>query len=56
MDIDRVAGFAPKTRALAESLAHLNGPCIGCKDCLGLCQSLIDLMQLPELVLKGGPA
>ena len=56
MQIERVAGFAPRTRAVAESLVQMNGPCIGCKDCEGLCHVLLDLMNLPDMVLKGAPA
>lgn len=54
MQIERVAGYAPKTRTLAEGLTHVNGPCIGCKDCAGICHVLLDLMSLPDLLLKGG--
>lgn len=56
MQIERVAGFAPKVRALAKELAPLNEPCIGCKDCAGICHTLLDLMELPDLVLKGAAA
>jgi hypothetical protein len=56
MQIERVAGFAPRTRALAEELVPLNAPCIGCKDCAGICHALLDLMNLPDLILKGAPA
>ncbi len=56
MDIERVAGFAPRTRALGESLVQLNEPCVGCKECRGVCHALLDLMSLPDLVLKGAPA
>ena len=37
---------------LSHRLAGLNGMCIGCKGCQGLCASLIELLMLPEAVLK----
>lgn len=56
MQIERVAGFAPRAQALAGDVAQLNGPCIGCKNCQGICHVLLELMQIPELVTKGGRA
>jgi hypothetical protein len=32
------------------------GNCIGCRDCKGLCQALLELAFLPETVLKSAPA
>lgn len=29
-----------------------NGSCIGCAGCQGLCQEIIDLAVLPDIVLK----
>ncbi len=54
MKIDRLAAFAPRTRALATDLALLKGPCVGCPGCDGLCRELIDMLVLPEAVLKKG--
>lgn len=54
MKIDRFAAFAPRTRALASDLAILQGPCVGCTDCEGLCRDLIDALVLPDAVLKKG--
>lgn len=53
MDIERLAAFAPRTRELAEEMEELQGPCIGCEDCSGICHVLFDLIRLPDLVLKG---
>ncbi|MDA0961340.1 MAG: hypothetical protein O2898_00235 [Proteobacteria bacterium] len=54
MKIDRLAAFAPRTRALASDLAQLQGPCVGCTGCDGLCRDLIDTLVLPDIVLKKG--
>lgn len=54
MSIDRLAGFAPRTRALASDLAVLQGPCVGCTDCEGLCRELIEALVLPDVVLGKG--
>jgi len=42
------------TGGLAEELASLNGPCVGCKDCKGLCPALIVALVLPDLILSRG--
>ena len=52
MKIDRIAAFAPRTRALAEELDELTMPCIGCKDCRGMCMDLIEIVRLPDVLLK----
>jgi len=57
MKTDRLAAYAPRTRAVAETLGDLHGPCLGCADCRGLCVALVEAVTLPEAVLsKGGQA
>lgn len=56
MQAQRQIGHAPQSRALARDVAALNGPCIGCDGCEGLCQALLEAMFLPDLILKGHPA
>lgn len=51
MTISRDIGHAPRTHALAAELNGLNGPCIGCQDCRGMCQALIEALMLPDLIL-----
>ncbi|WP_199525954.1 hypothetical protein [Rhodosalinus halophilus] len=51
MKIDRKAGWAPRTAAVAREMGDLEGPCVGCRDCRGLCPALIEAMTLPEIVL-----
>jgi len=56
MKTERLAAYAPRTRAVAETLAELHGPCLGCKGCQGLCTALVEAMTLPDAVLsKGAP-
>ena len=54
MKIDRMAAFAPRTRALASELAMMQGPCVGCTECDGMCQELIEALVLPDAILKKG--
>ena len=54
MTIKRLAAHAPRTRAVANDLAELSSPCIGCKGCEGLCLALIEAMTLPEAILSKG--
>jgi CO dehydrogenase/acetyl-CoA synthase alpha subunit len=56
MTIERLAGFAPRTRALAAQIGELQEPCIGCRDCEGFCHVLLDLMNLPDFIVTGAPA
>ena len=56
MKVERAIGHAPRVQSLGQSLAEMQGPCIACKDCAGLCHALFDLLLLPETVLKGGRA
>ena len=54
MKIDRKAGWAPRTATVAREMGELQGPCVGCRDCRGLCPALIEAMTLPEIVLGRG--
>jgi len=45
----------PSTRnivALSAELAQINGPCVGCTGCKGMCQDLIDAVMLPSIILS----
>lgn len=52
MGISREIGQAPRVCALAAELNTLNIPCIGCKDCDGLCHALIEALVVPGIILK----
>lgn len=52
MDIERNIAYAPRTRALAGDIAGLRGGCVGCKDCSGLCDALMEALYLPGVVLR----
>ena len=45
MNAERLATHPARPRA-----ARLD--CLGCADCRGLCESLMDLMRLPDLILR----
>ena len=52
MKIDRLVAFAPRTQSLASDFAMLQGPCVGCDGCMGMCRELIDALVLPDVILK----
>ncbi len=52
MMIDRKTAHAPKSASLVTKVAGLQGPCVGCKDCTGLCPALIEALVLPDIILR----
>lgn len=51
MDMQRKIGHAPKTQAIGQQLTTIQGPCIGCKGCTGLCAALLEAISVPDVVL-----
>lgn len=54
MQMELECGAAKRTTQLARDVASLDGPCIGCTECVGLCQALIEVMTMPEVILSRG--
>jgi formate hydrogenlyase subunit 6/NADH:ubiquinone oxidoreductase subunit I len=54
MIINRDKAPAHHTLSLAEEMAKLRGPCVGCKNCRGVCRELMDLLILPDIILSKG--
>lgn len=52
MKIIRNKAETPNMTELSMGLAQLNNPCVGCSDCVGLCEALIDTLILPDLILS----
>ncbi|MFP4274354.1 MAG: hypothetical protein ACLFRU_04945 [Paracoccaceae bacterium] len=52
MKVERKAGAAPRVAQLARDIGCVEGPCMGCADCRGLCPAIIEAMTLPEIVLR----
>ena len=52
MQIHRDIAHAPRARALGNRVAALQGGCVGCTSCDGLCRALLEALTLPETVLK----
>ncbi|WP_306004547.1 hypothetical protein [Aquicoccus porphyridii] len=52
ISITRSKAETERSRALAAKVTQLGAPCVGCKNCRGLCKELIELMTFPELILK----
>jgi hypothetical protein len=52
MNISRLVASAPRTVALSSELSKLNGPCVGCTDCNGLCRELIETLVVPDVILS----
>jgi hypothetical protein len=43
-------------RHVDQKSVEVSGKCIGCRDCKGLCQALVDLALLPDVILTVGHA
>lgn len=56
MNRSREVGHAPRVRALAREIDTCSGPCIGCSECDGLCEALIEALVVPQVVLKNRSA
>lgn len=56
MIMQRKAGHAPKVTAVAKELTTIQGPCIGCEGCTGLCAALIDALTVPDAILSKSKA
>lgn len=52
MKINREIGHAPRTVTISKDLMMLNGPCIGCENCRGMCMELIEAMVVPDMILS----
>ena len=52
MNISRSKAETPRLNSLSVEISHLNGPCVGCQDCVGLCMALIDALVLPDVILS----
>ena len=52
MMISRSQPASQNVSVLAQQLSGLNGPCVGCTQCDGLCAALIDALTLPEVILS----
>ncbi|SFL68753.1 hypothetical protein [Shimia aestuarii] len=53
MRIDRNIGHAPRVEAIGQKLMESPMRCVDCTECKGLCQELIEVLVLPDMVLKG---
>lgn len=51
MDISRSKAETPRLTALSVDIDDLQGPCVGCTDCVGLCEALIDALVVPDVIL-----
>lgn len=51
MKIARKAGYAPNTVALGREILDLP-QCVGCSECDGLCQELMEVLTLPDIVVR----
>lgn len=51
MMIERSIAHAPRTAALAQDVSRMTTTCIGCTDCGGLCQAMIEVVVVPQIVL-----
>lgn len=52
MTLNHKTGHAPRSRKVAKEIGDLQGACIGCPGCDGLCMALLDAMTVPEMILN----
>jgi len=52
MTITRNRGETRRSEALADRIAGMSSPCVGCSDCRGLCKELIEVLVVPEIILN----
>ena len=52
MKISRTKVETPNMNNLSDQIVGLQGPCVGCEGCTGMCQALIDALTLPDLILS----
>ena len=52
MKISRHRVTTPRIDHLALQVSSLQGPCVGCQNCTGLCAALIDALTLPDIILN----
>jgi len=52
MKISHNQASTPHTDHLSLQIDSLQNPCIGCNDCTGLCNALIDMLTLPDIILN----
>ncbi len=52
MDITRSPSETHRTSQIGQIVTNLNGPCVGCSECRGICKALIDAVTLPEILLR----
>jgi len=52
MKISRNRAPTPNINSLSAQISGLHGPCVGCQNCTGICQALIDALVLPDLILN----
>ena len=50
--ITRSRGETRRTEALAIQIAGMGTPCVGCRNCRGLCRELIEAIVLPDIILN----
>ena len=52
MKISRNKVETPNINNQSSQIVGLQGPCVGCTDCTGMCQALIDALTVPDLILS----
>ena len=52
MQINRSKAETPHVNSLSSEISDLQGPCVGCTDCVGLCLPLIEALVVPDIILS----
>ncbi len=52
MQVERKIAYAPRTTEVGQKIARLHETCVGCAGCRGICRDFIELLTIPEAVLR----
>ena len=52
MQVERKIAYAPRTTEVGRKIVLLRETCVGCIGCRGLCREFLELLTLPEAVLR----
>ena len=52
MQIERKVGHAPKVVSAGQMAVSLGETCVGCEGCRGLCREFLEMLTLPEAIVR----
>lgn len=52
MQVERKIAHAPRTVETGRKIVLLHETCVGCTGCRGICREFLELLTLPEAVVR----